>query len=54
MAYSEYWNPKNETLPREQLQALQLVKLQRMRNGPMPKPIPPAALRRGWLQTRPA
>ncbi len=30
MAYSEYWNPKNETLPREQLQALQLAKLQRM------------------------
>jgi phenylacetate-CoA ligase len=30
MTYSEYWNPKNETLPREQLQALQLAKLQRM------------------------
>jgi phenylacetate-CoA ligase len=30
MAYSDYWNPKNETLPREQLQALQLAKLQRM------------------------
>lgn len=30
MAYSEYWNPKNETLPREQLQALQLAKLRRM------------------------
>ncbi len=30
MAHSEYWNPKNETLPREQLQALQLAKLQRM------------------------
>jgi phenylacetate-CoA ligase len=30
MAYSEFWNPKNETLPREQLQALQLAKLQRM------------------------
>ncbi|HEU5349271.1 MAG TPA: phenylacetate--CoA ligase family protein, partial [Ktedonobacterales bacterium] len=30
MAQSEYWNPKNETLPREQLQALQLAKLQRM------------------------
>ena len=30
MAYSEYWNPKNETLPREDLQRLQLVKLQRM------------------------
>lgn len=30
MGYSEYWNPKNETLPREQLQALQLAKLQRM------------------------
>jgi phenylacetate-CoA ligase len=29
MAQSEYWNPKNETLPREQLQALQLAKLQR-------------------------
>lgn len=30
MAYSPYWNPKNETLPREQLNALQLAKLQRM------------------------
>jgi phenylacetate-CoA ligase len=29
MAYSEYWNPKNETMPREQLQALQLAKLRR-------------------------
>ena len=25
MAYSEYWNPKNETLPREQLQASGLL-----------------------------
>jgi phenylacetate-CoA ligase len=30
MAYSEYWNPKNETMPREELQKLQLIKLQRM------------------------
>ncbi|WIG60976.1 MAG: Coenzyme A ligase [Ktedonobacterales bacterium] len=30
MAYSAYWNPKAETLPREQLHALQLTKLQRM------------------------
>ncbi|HJT58534.1 MAG TPA: AMP-binding protein [Ktedonobacteraceae bacterium] len=30
MAYSEYWNPKNETLPREELQALQLLKLRRI------------------------
>ena len=30
MAYSEYWNPKNEMLPREELQALQLFKLRRM------------------------
>ncbi len=30
MAYSEYWNPKNETLPRDQLQALQLHKLRRL------------------------
>jgi len=29
MIYSEYWNPKNETLPREELQALQLLKLRR-------------------------
>jgi phenylacetate-CoA ligase len=29
MAQSDYWNPKNETLPREQLQELQLAKLQR-------------------------
>src|SRR5437764_15383630 len=29
MAYSEYWNPKNETRPREELQALQLLKLRR-------------------------
>jgi phenylacetate-CoA ligase len=29
MAYSEYWNPKNETLPREEIQALQLLKLRR-------------------------
>ena len=30
MAYSDFWNPKNETLPREQLQALQLLKLRRL------------------------
>ena len=30
MTYSEYWNPKLETLPREQLQALQLKKLVRL------------------------
>ncbi len=30
MAYSEYWNPKNETMPREELQKLQLLKLQRL------------------------
>ncbi|HEX3272439.1 MAG TPA: AMP-binding protein [Ktedonobacterales bacterium] len=30
MALSPYWNPKNETMPREDLRALQLVKLQRM------------------------
>jgi phenylacetate-CoA ligase len=27
---SEYWNPKTETMPREQLERLQLAKLQRM------------------------
>jgi phenylacetate-CoA ligase len=30
MVYSEYWNPKNEKLPREELQALHLLKLRRM------------------------
>ena len=30
MAYSEYWNKKNETLPREDLQRLQLLKLRRL------------------------
>ncbi|EFH81409.1 phenylacetate--CoA ligase family protein [Ktedonobacter racemifer] len=30
MAYADYWNPKNETRPREELQALQLVKLRRL------------------------
>jgi phenylacetate-CoA ligase len=30
MAYSPYWNPKNETLPREDLRRLQLYKLQRL------------------------
>jgi len=30
MTYSPYWNPRNETLPREELRALQLVKLQRL------------------------
>ncbi len=30
MAYPEYWNPKNETLPREELHALQLLKLRRL------------------------
>jgi phenylacetate-CoA ligase len=30
MAYSEFWNPKTETMPRDQLQALQLVKLRRL------------------------
>jgi phenylacetate-CoA ligase len=30
MVYSEYWNPKNEKLPREELQALQLLKLRRI------------------------
>ena len=27
---SEYWNPKNETMPREELRALQYVKLKRL------------------------
>src|SRR4051794_19980868 len=30
MAYSPYWNPKNETMPREDLDALQMIKLRRM------------------------
>lgn len=30
MPYSEYWNPKTETLPRDRLEALQLAKLRRM------------------------
>ena len=30
MAYSEYWNPKHETMPREQIEQLQLAKLRRM------------------------
>jgi phenylacetate-CoA ligase len=30
MAYAEFWNPKNEKLPREELQALQLLKLRRL------------------------
>jgi phenylacetate-CoA ligase len=30
MAHSEYWNPKNETLPRDELKGLQLVKLRRL------------------------
>jgi phenylacetate-CoA ligase len=30
MAHSEYWNPKNETLPRDQLRTLQLAKLRRL------------------------
>jgi phenylacetate-CoA ligase len=30
MAYSPYWNPKNETMPREDLKRLQLIKLRRM------------------------
>lgn len=30
MAYSAYWNPKNETLPRDDLRALQLYKLRRL------------------------
>jgi phenylacetate-CoA ligase len=30
MLYAPYWNPKNETLPREELQRLQLVKLRRL------------------------
>ncbi len=30
MPYSEFWNPKNEKLPREELRALQLHKLRRM------------------------
>lgn len=29
MAYSQYWNPKNETMPREQLEQLQLYKLKK-------------------------
>jgi phenylacetate-CoA ligase len=28
--YQEYWNPKNETLPREELRALQFLKLRRL------------------------
>src|SRR5215467_12603002 len=30
MTYSPYWNPKNETMPREELERLQLLKLQRL------------------------
>lgn len=30
MAYAEFWNPKNETLSREDLQQLQLLKLRRL------------------------
>ncbi|HVF98813.1 MAG TPA: AMP-binding protein [Chloroflexia bacterium] len=30
MAYSDYWNPKTETLPRDRLEALQLGKLRRL------------------------
>jgi phenylacetate-CoA ligase len=30
VAYPAYWNPKNETLPREELRALQLLKLRRL------------------------
>jgi phenylacetate-CoA ligase len=30
MPYSEYWNPKNETMPRDEIEQLQLVKLRRM------------------------
>lgn len=30
MPYSEYWNPKNETMPRSEIEQLQLVKLRRM------------------------
>ena len=30
MPYSEYWNPKNEMMPREEIEQLQLVKLRRM------------------------
>lgn len=30
MAYSPYWNPKNETMPRDQIEALQLAKLRRL------------------------
>ena len=30
MTYGPYWNPKNETLPREDLQALQFIKLCRL------------------------
>ena len=30
MAYSEYWNPKHEIMPREQIEQLQLTKLRRL------------------------
>lgn len=30
MAYAEFWNPKHEQLPREELQALQFLKLRRL------------------------
>ena len=30
MVYADYWNPKNETLPRDELKALQVLKLRRM------------------------
>lgn len=30
MAYPDFWNPKHETLPREELQALQFLKLRRL------------------------
>ena len=58
MAVIRYWNPKNETLPREELRALQLVKLKRLCEwayaksastagaGTRPVPSRPAALAR--------
>ena len=53
--YSPYWNPKNETLPREELQrAATGQAAAHVRVGLCEQPLPPRALGRGGLPSRPA
>ena len=54
-ATSEYWNPKNETMPREELRALQHRQVEAaLRVGLRQMCVPPAPVGRGRISSRSA